>query len=57
MENDTYKEAERLTRETGFYHFADLNDISHRMQVFKTQYRSEDEFYAGESARLARRTA
>ena len=31
-------EAVRLTMETGLFHYADFNDLTHRMEIFKTEH-------------------
>lgn len=44
MAHKIHAEAERLTKETGFYHFADVNDLTHQYQIFKTPFREGEGF-------------
>jgi hypothetical protein len=45
MRKNLDAEAERLTKETGFYHFADFNDLTHRNEIFRTPYRNAEEAF------------
>lgn len=50
-----YIRAAELCEETGYYHFTDYNDVSHCMSVYRTGYKTEEDYWEAVDKDIAAR--